>query len=220
MYPYESIPPVDESLFKGEFQWLSLDDEDEDDDDDDWDDDGDADDDEAADEDDDEDDEPPAGPSQTERLKTLTELLATVDLKLPAAFLTFMGDYELKSAVPSCTGCDWDLSERLIESPFEDDSFLIRFLRDSQDVLFWYLHLTPTGHCVLCSPIPFDDPTLDEPPDVLLAETVWVAPHFEHFVYRFWIENVLWELLEDGASLTPVEAAYVGHYKKKKKTRK
>ena len=143
------------------------------------------------------------GPSQTERLATLVKLLASVDLTLPPTFLTFMGDVEMQLAVPSGTACEWDLSERLIESPFEDDAFLICFLRDQQDCRFWYLCIGRSSTCILYSPVPYDDPELDETPEALMKHTFWVAPHFEHFVYRFWMENVLWELLADGSSLTP-----------------
>jgi hypothetical protein len=204
-FPIDSLPPLNEKLFKGTFQWLVDDDDDDDDDDD-------------LDDDEDDDDIATAGPgtpvvTPAKQLAALNAALAAVGAALPAPFVRFMGDAELQDAVPTCMGCEWDLSARPIESPFEDDAWIVRFLRDPEGALSWYLHITPGGTYVICSPVAFDDPALDEPPAALQERTWWCAPHFEHFLYRFWIENVLWELLEDNAMLTPAEAAYAAHYK-------
>ena len=202
-FPIESLPPLDEAMFTGEFQWLARDeDEDEDDDD------------ESGDEDDIAD---LMGTSPlAKKLAKVVKSLAKVKVTLPAAFVRFMGDADLQEEVPSCTGCEWDLSA-VIESPFEDDAWLVRFLRDPEGTLYWYLHVTPKESYVVVSSVRLDDPKLDEPPAELLKKTWWCAPHFEHFVYRFWIENVLWELLDDKAMLTPTEARYVKHYENAKR---
>ena len=48
-----------------------------------------------------------------------------------------------------------------------------------------------------------------------------VAPYFENFVYRFWIENELWEQLESSEDdLSPAQRAYVEHYARAKAARK
>ena len=144
-------------------------------------------------------------------------LLAACDaqaIALPAAFVRFIGDDALRAAVPSCTACEWDPSAAPVPCRVVPGAFTVRFLRDQQDCLFWYLHLLPTGEAhVLCSPIPFDDPELDVSREVTLANTWYCAPHFEHFVYRFWIENELWERLGSSEDdLTPAQREYVAHY--------
>lgn len=139
---------------------------------------------------------------------------AQLGLTLPPAFVRFMSEPALQAAVPSCTACEWDPSVAPVPCSVVPGAYLIRFLRDQQDCLFWYLHLLPDGDVhVLCSPIPFDHPELSLTSEVILANTWYCAPHFEHFVYRFWIENELWDKLGGSSPiLSSAEAAYVGHY--------
>lgn len=135
-------------------------------------------------------------------------------LPLPAALLRFMTDRALQDAVPSCTACEWDPSSAPVPCRVVPGAFTLRVLRDQQDCLFWYLHLVPDGDAhVLCSPIPFDDPTLDVSPATVVAHTWWVAPDLETFVYRFWLENTIWDQLHSRSpELTPEQRAYLEHY--------
>ncbi len=90
-----------------------------------------------------------------------------------------------------------------------------RFL---QDVFFWYLFLAPgLEPSVVVSPIPYDDPRAARDVDrrTLLANSGLVAPSFQHFVYRWWLENELWDALSapKPKALTPRQAKYVAHYR-------
>jgi hypothetical protein len=100
----------------------------------------------------------------------------------------------------------------------------VRFLNDQQDVLLWHLYLEPGGQeRVLCSPYDLEEvagwhdgagPTADERAGVI-ANTVIVAPSFEAFVYRFWLENVLWFKLDKRAGdFSDEERAYLTHYER------
>lgn len=130
---------------------------------------------------------------------------------LPQAFVTFFSLKGAAACVPSCTACEWDLSDAPIPSAVEAGAYFIRFLRDQQDCLFWYLYLPPAGEAyVVCSPIPLGE--VDEPADVVVENTWWVSPSFEAFLYRWWLENVLWDKVDDDAALTEVESAYLSHY--------
>ena len=146
------------------------------------------------------------------------ELMGDVErlgARLPAPFVRFMSDTALLAAVPSCTACAWDLSEEPVASKARPGESTIRFLRDQQDCLFWYLVVGgPDDGKVVCSPIPFDDPELDVSDDEVFDNTWIVAPHFEAFVYRFWLENVLWDLTGDGAKRTPEQQRYLDFYAK------
>jgi hypothetical protein len=194
-YDYESLPPLDESLFRGVFQWLTPPDESVED---------------AMaihkvpDDDDDTD--------VLDILSVLHDEAAQARLVLPVEFIRFMGSPDLQRAVPSCTACEFDLGE-LVPSVVEEGAYTLLFLRDQQDVLLWYLYLTPDGkYSVICSPIPFDDEDVDEPVHVIKAHTRVVATGFEAFIYRFWIENTIWFALDDSRPFTPAEKAYVDHY--------
>lgn len=200
-YPYESLPPLDDNLFDGEFRWLGANAE--------------------------------VVDTMPDALSRLVNDLAKVGLSLPPAFLRFFADPTLGAQVPSCTACYWSLAEVPVPSPVEDGAFIVRFLNDQQGCLFWYLYLTPNGDSfVLCSPILFDDYTyqwedgianLDE----VLAESYVCAPGFEHFVYRFWLENRIWYAIndphlsegevwydgEDNDELTPPQREYLAHYR-------
>lgn len=180
LYAHDSVPPLDEALFRGDFAWLD------------------------------------AGPAKRRKRKPPAIVAACEEqgIALPAAFVRFITDAALQAAVPSCTACEWDPSDAPVPCRVVPGAYTIRFLRDQQDCLFWYLHLLPDGDAhVLCSPIPFDDPDLEVDRDVVIANTWCAAPHFEQFVYRFWIENVLWDALEStDPEWTPAQRAYLGHY--------
>lgn len=183
LYTYESLPPIDDSLLRGDFAWLT-----------------------------------PVSPrgkaSKAGKPAPLFARAAALGLALPPGFERFMSAGALKAAVPSCTACEWDLGDAPRPCRVTPGAYTIRFLRDQQDCLFWYLYVQPGGaSSVLCSPIPFDDPKLKVSADVVLANSWIVAPGFEQFVYRFWIENELWDALnETDPELTPAQQAYVEHY--------
>lgn len=184
LYPYDSVPPLDEARFTGDFtNWLTP---------------------------------KRPGPARggargAARLAKLVTATERLRLALPAAFVRFMGDAALPAAVPSCTACTWDLSAAPVPCRVVPGAYTVLFLRDQQDCLRWYLHLLPDGDVhVLCSPIAFDDAAPSVRREVVIANTWYCAPHFEHFVYRFWLENVLWFALNmsNGGAPTPEQAAY------------
>ena len=122
-------------------------------------------------------------------------------LRIPGAFVNFMSSNELRNRIPSCTACYFELSERLVPSPFKTGEWLIRFLNDQQGCCCWYLYFSGDEEpFVICSGGTDDEPFLDkhQPPlsDLLVKDiiqhTAFVAPNFERFIYRFWYENVEW----------------------------
>jgi hypothetical protein len=110
--------------------------------------------------------------------------------------------------------------------PGTKENYIIRFLNDSQGCILWYLYLTPQGnHYVLASPLWLDmlhepdyfDPSLTE--EQILKSISICALSFEEFLYRFWLENVLWYKLvwfKGQKPLTEEEQRYVEHYKRGK----
>ena len=137
---------------------------------------------------------------------------APVEPGLPPEFVSFIGQPALMAAVPSCTACYWSLAPATILSPLDDGARLLRFLSDQQDVLHWYLWLGPGGeHRVLCSPIDHHHVTV--PPERAQQALVEVAPSFEAFLYRFWVENLTWyEVARDRLAdddLTPAVRGYL-----------
>jgi hypothetical protein len=209
LYPWASLPPVDDSLFKGDFDWLIQ---------------------EAG----------AAGLAETAEfdeggpgamiralekqaeaaehaVAQLASAVAAQKLVLPAAFVRFMSDPGLQRVIPSCTACEWDLSAAPVPSRITPGAFTLRFLRDQQDCLFWYLHLGPSTEEVLVSPIPFDQPDLQVTPAQVAANTWICAPQFEQFVYRFWMENELWEVLQErDPHFSPAQRAYLAHYEQQR----
>lgn len=178
-YKPETLPPLDETLFRGAFQWLE----------------------QAA--------------QTPQPSKELAALLKTTT-KLPSAFVTFFSDAHLPGQIPSCTACEWDLSKEPRAPKLPGGGKTVRFLRDQQDCLFWYVVVggAEDGK-VVCSPIPFDDDeAVKEAEAVVVANTVVVADSFEAFVYRFWMENVLWDLVQSKGPYTKEQRAYLDHYSK------
>jgi hypothetical protein len=151
--------------------------------------------------------------------------VARLGLRLPEAYTRLMGAPELQDRIPSCTACEFTFPDAVIPCPGSERGVVVRFLNDQQDVLLWYLYLAPGGdERVLCSPYDLEEvadwhdgagPTPDERAAVI-GNTVLVAPSFEAFVYRFWLENVLWiRLNERGASeLSAEERAYLAQYER------
>ncbi len=86
-------------------------------------------------------------------------------------------------------------------------------------MLLWYLYLTPSGEQrVLVSPFMLDEvaqggPMNEQTRQAVIDNTFECAPTFAEFIYRFWLENVIWFKLNDtSASLTAEEQVYVAHY--------
>ena len=140
--------------------------------------------------------------------------LERVGVELPQSFVDFMARPDWRAAIPSCTACYWSVSEA-VPSPVGDGAHLVRFLNDQQVVLLWWLYLRPDGtHTVVCGGIPYD--TYDASAEQTRADLLTVAPGFEAFLYRFWVENLAWyELNMLGrpyADLHPAVREYLGHY--------
>lgn len=144
-------------------------------------------------------------------------------IKIPDALFKFMSAPEAQNLVPSCTACYFDLPDEA--TPFKwlgEDAYLFHFYRDQQDCLFWYYYVRTSGEsCILSSPIPFfEEETLAELDDsVIKEELFYVADNFEEFIYRTWIENVLWfsthDDMEGSEQTKNLINDYINHYKKK-----
>ena len=203
LFLYESLPPLNEDLFRGDFQWLLPIHE--------------GTPGQAKKEAPFQDEETDEDVGETLLLDGLSAEIGRAGLTLPGPFVRFMADRDLRNEVPSCTDCRWDLSESPVPSALVPGACTIRFLRDQQDCLFWYLHLLPGGESeILCSPLHFDDEESEVTPDEVRDSTWACAPHFEHFVYRFWMENAIGALLieDEPFTFTPAQRAYLAHYEK------
>lgn len=153
--------------------------------------------------------------------------LSAGGLTLPRDFVAFQthANTYLSLDEVSVTGCWTDLSEPL-PSPVEPGAVLVRFFRDQQDCVIWYLYLRPTGEAfVVNSHLDYayeyearrdGEATGTDLDDVeeQRAAILWCAPSFEEFAHRFWIENRLWSALNGGdlSSLEPQLRDYLDHY--------
>jgi hypothetical protein len=159
-----------------------------------------------------------SAPEARGKLHEVAATAATLGLTLPDAFQRLMASPELQDRIPSCTACDFRLSETIVPCPASEDGYIIRFLNDQQDVLLWYLYLTPTGEqCVLVSPFALEElhGLSADHRSAVVAQTYVCAPSFETFIYRFWLENTLWFKVSEGDgshSLTEDERRYLAHY--------
>jgi hypothetical protein len=197
-YPIESLPPLDEASFTGDFAWR-----------------GDI------------------GSVLDEPYAEMTRLaaeLAEVGLRLPADFVTYMTRSNLHAFLDdvSCTCC-WTSLSAPLPSPVEPDARMVRFFRDQQDCVLWYLYLRPGGESFIvhsCRDLEYEAevrsggdadeieamPDFDNDPDY---EIYWCAPTTEIFAYRFWTENTLWFALHGDKPMESLDAdqfAYLDHY--------
>ncbi|MFG2873678.1 hypothetical protein ACGFYU_01370 [Streptomyces sp. NPDC048337] len=194
VYPLESLPSLDPGTLDGTFRWLSG----------------------AG--------APDGDADHRDDLASVEASLAPLGLRLPADFRTFYGSGSLCRAFDevSVTACWSDLSGPL-QSPAEDGARLIRFLRDQQDCVIWYLYLRPSGETfVVCShlELEFDGQELNgtEAAEFRAAAAdslVRCASTFEEFAFRFVVENELWMHLNTtnpDATLAPHLQKYLDHY--------
>ncbi|MGW6466896.1 hypothetical protein [Streptomyces rubiginosohelvolus] len=166
-------------------------------------------------------------PRQVIELNGLARDLAAKGLTLPRDFVTFQTTENLYGSLDevSVTGCWTNLSDPL-PSPVEPGAFLVRFFRDQQDCVIWYLYLRPTGEAfVVYSALDYEfeyearrdgeeTQTDLEDAEQQRAAILWCAPSFEEFAHRFWIENRLWRAVNNGESpvLEPRLQDYLNHY--------
>ncbi|MFD4002195.1 hypothetical protein [Streptomyces rubiginosohelvolus] len=166
-------------------------------------------------------------PRQVIELNGLARDLAAKGLSLPPEFVTFQTTENLYGSLDevSVTGCWTNLSDPL-PSPVEPGAFLVRFFRDQQDCVIWYLYLRPTGEAfVVYSALDYEfeyearrdgeeTQTDLEDAEQQRAAILWCAPSFEEFAHRFWIENRLWRAVNNGESpvLEPRLQDYLNHY--------
>jgi hypothetical protein len=128
------------------------------------------------------------------------------DSELPSSYVYFLCRPELLAAIPTSTACYWSPAAP-VDSP--TGGRLVRFLSDQLDVLQWYLWLPPDGgHRVVCGALRYTEKVI--PPQLAARDLAEVAPSFEAFMYRFWVENLSWyELDVDEDQQYPAVRAYL-----------
>ena len=196
-FPYESLPPLDDSIFQGDFQWLQK-----------------------------MDNNlkkrlavyrrPEAETRIKENISKIHKMADNLGIVLPKEFMKFMASEEMRLEIPSCTACYFDLPEKIVKLPIENGGYAVRFMSDQQEIFLWYLYFTVDAEpSVIVSPIIFDEEDLEKiPEDALISNIHFTAPSFEKFMYRFWLENSIWYSLEGKNKLTALQEEYINHYKK------
>lgn len=209
-YPYDHLPPIPEDQLTGQLQWLApLDDEI------------------------DKRMQPhrPAPeqraewmPLWAEDLKSVVAAAHHLGLALPDAFVRVMSSPALQDRIPSCTACYFDLSQLAFCPGDKEKGYVLRFLHDQQDCVIWHLYLSSQGdECVLASHTYLDQVYTDPEEfghvteEEAIAHTWICAPSFEAFLYRFWIENVIWYNLSQKKPLTEAQRQYLAFYGEEKK---
>ena len=153
--------------------------------------------------------------TNAEAIPRLLEASARLGVKLPAAFVRFMGSPALHQRVRSNTDCFLDLCPEPIRSPI-GSGYLIRFLADSQGCIFWYLYLAPDGsdHAVVSSPGFYGteaEQWEEDPPDP--PAIVYAAESFEAFICRFWLENEIWFAEWQKTPMPAIGRDYIKRYR-------
>jgi hypothetical protein len=137
---------------------------------------------------------------------------------VPQSFWTLLKHPHLQARIPSCTASYFDLPKVWTKSPFRDGDMMLRFMNDQQCCYCWYLYVAPDETpFVLASSGAGGEAFLEQVdfvgrPDLLadaLKRTYFVSPSFDSFVYRFWIENLIWFKMTESIALAPNELVYV-----------
>jgi len=202
-YPIESLPPLDEASFTGDFAWRG--------------------------------DVGHILDEQAAAMDRLTAELTEAGLSLPADFVAYMTRSSLYLCLDEVSGtCCWTSLSAPMVSPLEPDARMVRFFRDQQDCVLWYLYLRANGESFVVHSyrdLEYEtelrsagDPDdlerlagIDDDPDY---EIFWCAPTVEIFAYRFWTENSLWFAIHAGQPIEDLNASqrdYLEHYESTRK---
>jgi len=167
---------------------------------------------------------------QVAAMDRLNADLAGAGLSLPADFVTYMTRSNLYLCLDEVSGtCCWTSLSAPLASPLEPDARMVRFFRDQQDCVLWYLYLRANGESfvvhsyrdleyeaeVRSSSDPEELEQLAEIDDDPDYEIFWCAPTVEVFAYRFWTENSLWYAIHDSQPIEHLNASqrdYLEHY--------
>jgi hypothetical protein len=133
-------------------------------------------------------------------------------LTVPPEAVRFLSDPELHSKIPSCTACYFELGAKLTPLPDHDGpERLLRFMHDQQTCYVWYLLLEPKGRhrIVVAWPEWIDEAKGETFEDLAIPrELREVAPSFEEFIKRFFIENTIWFAANKGKPFEPEHERY------------
>lgn len=152
---------------------------------------------------------------------------AELGVRLPAGFLKLMERRVPEFALRSPTDCFFALPDdytRVRRDP-AGGGVTVHFFCDSQSCVLWDLYVHASGaHCVIARDV--DYYATNSASD---AAAWFVAPSLEAFVYRTWLENQIWYILNDDfvrgegdtpPPVTPALQAYMDHYRQSKRRAK
>lgn len=186
LIPFELLPTVDATKFKGEFQWLpetyntkwypySM----------------------LA--------------HSGENLSKIFGAAHDLGIKLPSDFTEFMCSFGDQDNMLSVTDCYFNLSDEIVTTPGEKPEYFIRFMEDGQSVMHWYLYIDQAGDSwvATCNWTLDSDYPKDVSLEKKLENVVICAPTTEEFLYRFWIEVRIWLANSHNFGLTAEEEKYM-----------
>jgi uncharacterized protein (TIGR02996 family) len=155
-------------------------------------------------------------------------------VRMPEAFATFMSEPAWQNSFRSVTDCYFTVPAVLtpIRATPSGEGIHVHFYSDSQHCVLWDLYVHPSGgHCVIARRLDFFDPAPEDPgarrPPYSGPRAWFVAPSFEAFLLRVWLENQVWYiehadfLSREGRRphpLTPAIQAYMDHYRTSRQT--
>lgn len=184
-YPYASLPPVPSALNLSDFSYMDR-------------------------------DEPEADAAQDvlDWLAYIKQSAEQKGLTLPSDFVAFFGEPKNLNGINSCTDCFFDLEEDFCKEPTGSGAYMLRFYADSQGCLFWYLLIHPSGYSAIVVGDYVDELGQDEPISAAQAPLHFCSPSFGEFIWRFWLENELWDKVaypdeDEEPSLDETERQYL-----------
>jgi hypothetical protein len=162
-------------------------------------------------------------PRHRQEFKRMLADAAQKGVRLPEAFVAFMKDPALQNTFRSVTDCGFTFPGEYapIQAGPSGEGMHVHFYCDSQSCVLWDLYIHASGaHCVITRWLEYFEPTQPDPDN---EQHPWfVAPSFEAFVFRVWLENQVWDiehadfLRRRGETPPPITAAiqaYMDHYR-------
>lgn len=142
-------------------------------------------------------------------------------VQLPHAFIQLLSSDELMNQICnlSPTGNYFSLPPHgMTRAPLGLDGHIIRFYNDQQICLCWYLYVPSSGPAVVLAGgfnrVDYLEDVGPDADDLVIADVrqnlALVAHSFSEFLYRLWIESLLYYKCEYKLTLNAAERAYLG----------
>ncbi|RBP44519.1 hypothetical protein DES53_104340 [Roseimicrobium gellanilyticum] len=160
--------------------------------------------------------------NKVESFPSIETGLQSLGFQVPQELKMLITWPEIQVQIPTCTDCYLELSDAVTPLPGYPDSYVVRFMNDSQCCVMWYLLFQRNKPVRVLASVYFIEKDIfdamqyevGEDGDLLryegvLADSCICAESLGEFLFRFCIENAIWIATHNNQELSPLETDYM-----------